>query len=88
MVQCLRELLPHHSVITLHWGFKPLQDQETLPHSPFMSDNTILSYIYFWSHGSFHVFFWLEALVDQVSLYCSSYGVANPFSSFSPSPTS
>jgi hypothetical protein len=61
--------------------------------SPLMPDHAILCYIYSWSHGSLHVYSLVGGLVPGssgegwvlVGLYCcSSYGVANPFSSFSP----
>ena len=58
-----------------------------------MSDNTILWYICSWRHGSLNtcIFFgwWISPWElwgrGLVGLYCcSSYGVANPFSFFSP----
>jgi hypothetical protein len=51
------------------------------------------SYICSWSHGSHHVYSLVGGLVPGSSgmsgwYCCSSYGVSNPFSSFSPSPNS
>jgi hypothetical protein len=55
-------------------------------------DKAILCYICGWSHGSLHVYFLVGGLVPGSSggrgnLFgwwcCSSYGVANPFSSYS-----
>ena len=56
-----------------------------------MSDKAILCYICNWSHASPHVYSFVGGLVpgssggSDVGWYCcSSYGVANPLSSFSP----
>jgi len=51
--------------------------------------NAILCYICGWIHGSLHVYSLVGGLVPWSSgasggWYCSSYGVANPFNSFSP----
>jgi hypothetical protein len=60
-----------------------------------MPDKAILCYICCWSHWSPHVYSFVGGLVPGsyegalVFWYCCySYGVATPFSSFSPSPTS
>jgi hypothetical protein len=74
----------------LHWGVKPSEDQGPL--LPLMFDKVILCYICSWSHVSLHVYSLVGGLVpgssgsrDLVGWYCcSSYGVANPFSSFRP----
>jgi hypothetical protein len=91
------QLSPHCPSIPLHWGIKPLQDLR--PPLPLMPDKAILSHIYSRSHGSLHVYFfgwwfspwelWEKGGGCLVGWYCcSSHGVANPFSSFSPSPNS
>ena len=56
-----------------------------------MSNEVILCYKCYWSHGSLHVYTLVGGLVpgsyggDLVVWYCcSSYGAANPFSFFSP----
>jgi hypothetical protein len=81
-------LLPLRPGIPLHWGIEPSQDLGTL--LPSMSDKAILYYIWGWSHGPLHMYSLVGSLFSRssgclVSWYCcSSYGVANPFSSFSP----
>jgi hypothetical protein len=87
-------VLPIHPVITLHWGIEPSQDQEPL--LPLMPNKDTLCYICCWSPGLFHVYPLVVGLVPGSSgggglfgwYCCSSYGVANPFSSFSPSSNS
>jgi hypothetical protein len=69
----------------------PPQDQG--PPLCLMSDEAILCYICSWSHGSLHVYSLVGGLLPGSSggsgwLIFFSYGVANPFSSFSPSPNS
>ena len=81
----------HCCSIPLHWGIEPSQDQG--PSLLSISDKAILSYICIWSHGSLHIYSLVSGLVPwtlggPVSWYVSSYGVANPFSSFSPSHSS
>jgi len=76
------------------WHFFPLHWEEELTqdHRPLlllMPDNDILCYIWGWSHGSLHVYSLIDGLDSGSSggfwwCCCSSYGVANPFSSFSP----
>jgi hypothetical protein len=83
-------LPPHHPSIPLHWGTQLRQGQgDPLP---LMSDKATLCYICSWSHGSLHVYSLVGGLVpgssQGFSWYCSSYGVANPFSSFSLFPNS
>jgi hypothetical protein len=77
--------------IPIHWNIQPSQDQGAS--LPLMSKKAILCYICEWSHGSLHVYSLVGGLVPGssgvgvglVGWYCySSYGVANPFSSFSP----
>jgi hypothetical protein len=85
-------LLPHCSIIPLHWGTKPPQDQGPL--LPLMPDKVIHCYICSWSHGNLHVYSLVGGLVSGSSRWygcwycCSFYGVVMPFSSFSPSPSS
>jgi len=84
-------LLPHLPGIPLHWGIHLSQDKGLLL---LMSDNAILSYKCSWSHGSLHVYSLVGGLIPGSSgvsgwlMFCSSYGVANPSSSFSPSSNS
>jgi len=82
-------LPPHHPSIPLHWDMEP--SKASLP------IDLRSGYICSWSHGSPHVFSLVGGLVPGSSgggggglagWYCSSQGVANPFSSFSPSPNS
>jgi hypothetical protein len=76
-------LLPPCPGIPLHWGIEPSQDQGPL--LPLMPTKAI--YIYSWSHGSFRVHSLVGGLVPGSSgglVGCSSFGVANLFSSFSP----
>jgi hypothetical protein len=83
-------LQPPRPGIPLHWGTKPSQDQGPL--IPLMSNKTILCYICSWSHGFLHVYLIFGWRFSPWELwgvwlfwYCfSSYGVANPFRSFSP----
>jgi hypothetical protein len=73
-------------------SIKPSQGQGPL--LPRMHDKAILCYMCSCSHGSLHVYSLADGLVpvwfgwekgDLVGWYCcSSYGVANPFSYFSP----
>jgi len=88
-------VLPHpstHSCLTAltfpytgHWA---LQDQQ--PPLPLMTGKALFSYISSWSHGSHHLYSLDGGLVRGSSRglvgwhCCSSYGVANPFNSFSP----
>jgi hypothetical protein len=81
--------LPHPG-IPIQWGIKPSQDPGPL--LPLMSDKAIYCYICSWSHGSLHVYSLVCGLVPGssgvevwlIDIFCSSYGVANPLSSFSP----
>ena len=79
---------PSHPGIPQHWGIKPSQDQGPL--FPLMSKKAILCYMCGWNHGSLHVYSVVGGLVPVSSeglvgwYYCSSYGVANFFSSISP----
>jgi len=81
-------LPPQCPGIPLHWRNEPSQDQGLL----LMPDNAILCYICGWSHGSLNMYSLVGGLVPGslgrgglVDWYCCSYyGVANPFSSFSP----
>ena len=89
-------LPPSHTRILLHWGIKPSQNQGPL--LPLMHDKghpLLHMYICCWSHGSFHVYSLVGGLVPRSSggwgkqdlvgcFCCSSYGVINPFRSFSP----
>lgn len=78
-------LPPPHPHIPLHWGIRPRQDQGPL--LPLMPYKAILCYICRWSHRSIPMYSWDDGLVSGclVGWYCcSSYQVANPFSSFSP----
>jgi hypothetical protein len=87
-------LLSPHPGIPLCWGIKPSQNQGPL--LPLMPNKAILCYICNWSHGSLHVYSLFGGLLPGSSgggglvgwYCCSSYGVANPFSSFSPSSNS
>jgi len=76
--------LPLHPDIPLNWGIEPWQDQGLL--LPLMPNKAIFCYICNWSHGSVHVYSLDGGLVPVSSgcWYCCSYGLANPFSSFSP----
>ena len=81
-------LLPHNSSIPLHWSIKPPQNQG--PPLPLMSGKSILGYICIWRHRAFSVHSCVGGLVPRspgwsASGHYSSYGVAIPFSSFSPS---
>ena len=83
-------LLPHLPSIPLHWGIESPQEQGlTLPLVP---DKAVLWYISNWIHGSLHVYTLVDGLVPGSSgvsdclVMCSTYGVANHFSSFTPSP--
>jgi hypothetical protein len=55
-----------------------------------MPDKAILLYVCSWSHGSFYVYFLVGGLVPGSSevtaylMFCSSYGVPDPFNSFNP----
>jgi hypothetical protein len=79
---------PHHPRNPLCWGIKPSQDQGPL--LLLMPDKAIVCYICGWCHGSLHVYSSVGGLVPGSSgrsgswYCCSSYGVANSFSSFSP----
>jgi hypothetical protein len=78
--------LPSHSITLGHRAFI---DQGSL--LPLMPNKAILYYIYGWSHGSLNVYSFVGGLDPGSSgswYCCSSYGVANPFSSFSPSSNS
>ena len=92
---CSCECVPTHNLlcpcpgIPLHWGIKSSQNQGPL--FPLILNKAILCYICVWSHGSFHLYSLVGGLVPGssggggIGLYCcSSYGVANPFSSFKP----
>ena len=67
---------------------EPSQDQGPL--LPLMPDKSILCYICGYSHLSLHVYALVGGLVPRSSgsmviwSWCSTYGVANPFSSSSP----
>jgi hypothetical protein len=82
-------LPPHHPSIHLHWSIEPPQNQG--PPLPLMPDKAIVFYIWGWSHGTGHVHSLVGGLVPGSSgvlvgwCCCSSYGVAKPFSSLSPS---
>jgi hypothetical protein len=83
----------YHASIPLLWIIEPPQDQG--PSITLMPDKAILCYICSWRHGPIHVYSLLGGLVPGifegglVGWYCCSFcGVANPFSSFSPSPNS
>ena len=77
-------LLPG-SGIPLHWSIELSWDQGPL--LPLMTYKAILCYICGWSHGSFHVYSLVGALVPGSSgelvssYYCCCYGVTNPYSS-------
>lgn len=82
-------LPPHCPGTPLHWRIKPSQEQGPL--LPLMPENVILCYICCCSHGSFHAYSLVGGLVPRSSYSggclvgwygCSSYGIANPFSSF------
>jgi hypothetical protein len=83
---------PYHSPNLGYWATGPRASHLIL----LMPDKAILWYIYrwIWSHGSLHVYSLVCSLVHGcmrllVGWYCcSSYGVANPLSSFSPYPNS
>ena len=89
-------LVSYPSIIPLHWDIKPPQDH--CPPLLLMPDKAILyiticTYICSWSCGSLHVHSLVGGLVPGAvgglgSWWCSSNGVANLFSSFSPSPSS
>ena len=49
-----------------------------------MPDKSILCNICGWSHGLLHVYSLVGGLLLMGWYFCSSYGVANSFSSFSP----
>jgi hypothetical protein len=74
--------------LPLHWGITSSQDQGPL--FPLMSDKVIFCYIWGWGHGSFHVYFLFGGFVPGSSgglihwYCCSSDGVVNTLSSFSP----
>jgi hypothetical protein len=84
-------LWPHISSILLPWSNNPPQDQG--PPISLMPDKIILCYIYSRSHRMSLVYSSVGSLVPESSgagilgSWCcrSSYGVAIPFSSFSPS---
>jgi hypothetical protein len=89
--QTAHPLLPQCPNIPLLWVIETPQDQGA-PLS-LMPEKAILCYISRWSHGYPHVYSVVYGLVPGafgclVSWFCSSYGVANLFSSFSPSPNS
>jgi hypothetical protein len=74
--------LPWHF---LHWGIKASPDQ--VPFLPLMPNQGILRY--YAGAMSLHVYAFVGGLVAGssgrlVNWYCSSYGVANPFSFFRP----
>jgi hypothetical protein len=78
--------LPPCPGIPLQWDIGPSQDQG--PRLPLMPDKAILCYICRWSSGSLHVSSLVGGLVPRNSgegghpgWYCSSYVIANPFSS-------
>ena len=81
----------HSCLITLAFHYVgPLSLQRTKG-LPLMPDKAIFWYISTWSHGSLHVYSLVSSLVPMssgvgcgglVGWYCSSYGVANPFSFF------
>jgi hypothetical protein len=77
-----------HCCISLCLGIEPPQDEG--PPLSLMPDKAELCYICSWSHG----YPLVGGLVPRSSggsgwlYYCSSYEVANPFSSYSPSPNS
>jgi len=80
-------LQPPRTDIPLHWGIEPWQDQGLLLH--LCPIRLFLCYICDWSHRSIPVYSWDGGLVPGSSggggeSGCSFYGVANPFSSFSP----
>ena len=85
---------PHHPGILLLWGIEPLQEEG--PPIPLIPDKAALCYVCSWSHGTLHVYSLVGGLISGsfgggclVGWYCcSSYTVADPFSSFSPSPNS
>jgi hypothetical protein len=73
---------PSHSSTLGHRAF-------TEPLLPLLPEKAILCYICGWSHGSLHVYSLVGGLVPGssgglVGWCCSSYGVVNSFSSFSP----
>jgi hypothetical protein len=77
---------PQWSSIPLHWLIKSTEDQ--VSPLPLIPDRVILCYISSWKPGYFHVYsvvggLVLESFGGGVGWYCSFYGVANPFSSFS-----
>jgi hypothetical protein len=90
----IHPFLPHHPGILLLWGIEPLQEEG--PPIPLIPDKAALCYVCSWSHGTLHVYSLVGGLISGsfgggclVGWYCcSSYTVADPFSSFSPSPNS
>jgi hypothetical protein len=88
-------LLPQCPRISLLWIIKPPRDQGAP--LPLMPDKAFLHYISIWSHESmctlwlvvypWGLFFWGGGVLVGWDC-CSSYGGANPFSSFSPTPNS
>jgi hypothetical protein len=78
------------SSVPLRWGTKTPQNQG--PPLTLISDKAILCYLCIWSHGSLPVHFLVSAQVlgalgGPASQHCSSYGVAVPLCSSSPSPS-
>jgi hypothetical protein len=86
-------ILPYHPSIPLCWGIEPSQDQG--PSLSLLPDKAMLCYIlqleprvppcafFGWSFSPWEL--WGSLTVRYC---CSSYGVANPFTSFSPSSNS
>jgi hypothetical protein len=76
-------------------SYSPILDIKPSPYQgpllPLMPDKTFLCYICGWNHEPLHVYPLVGGLVPGSSggldgwYCCSSYGVADPFSSFSPS---
>jgi hypothetical protein len=87
-------LPPQHPIISLSLVVEPPLDQG--PPLLLMPDKAILCYTCSWSHESLHMYSLVGGLVPGSSggeglvgrNCCSSYGVADPFSSFSPSSNS
>ena len=75
------------SLIHLHWGIDPSQDQG--PFLPLMSNKSIHCYICSWGQGSIHMYSLVGSLVPGSSgvsgwlIFFFYLWVTNPFSSFS-----
>jgi hypothetical protein len=77
--------LPYHTINPLCWSIRPPQDK--VPPLPLMAEKAhflLLIYLEPW-YTPWLVVTSLGALSGHLSLYCSSYGVAIPLCSSSPS---